>query len=49
MREILAGSASLDHAKIESLLELLEQALDQSDLQPLYRQLRAEAKSRKRR
>jgi hypothetical protein len=48
VREILGGHRALDHAKIEELLELLEEALDQSDLQPLYKQLRGEAKLRQR-
>jgi hypothetical protein len=33
----------LDHERIDELLALLEQALGQSDLIPLYRRLRDEA------
>lgn len=47
IREILAGSPDLDHAKLEGMIKLLETALDQSDLRPLYRQLRAEATSKR--
>ncbi|HEY6174931.1 MAG TPA: hypothetical protein VIX73_10820 [Kofleriaceae bacterium] len=44
IRELVASrGASLDHARIVELLGLLQQALDQSDLVPLYRQLRNEA------
>ena len=44
VRELIASRASsLDHRRIEELLTLLEQALDQSDLVPLYRRLRDEA------
>jgi hypothetical protein len=44
VRELVASrGSSLDHRRIEQLLALLEQALDQSDLVPLYRRLRDEA------
>jgi hypothetical protein len=44
VRELVASrGASLDHERIDELLALLEQALGQSDLIPLYRQLRDEA------
>lgn len=44
VRELVASrGASLDHDRIDELLALLEQALGQSDLIPLYRQLRDEA------
>jgi len=36
----LAAMRELDHAKIDALLELLEEALDQADLRPLYARLR---------
>lgn len=49
VREIVAGTRSIDHAKIESLLDALEDALDQSDLRPLYTQLRADATPRRKR
>jgi hypothetical protein len=41
IRELLAIQ-SLDHAHIDRLLKLLEQALDQRDLRELYRKLRNE-------
>jgi hypothetical protein len=41
VRELLA-MRSLDHARIEEVLRLLEEALDQSDLRRLYRRLRDE-------
>lgn len=34
--------AGIDHARVDATLELLEQALDQSDLRPAYARLRAE-------
>lgn len=44
VRQLVASrGSSLDHRRIEQLLALLEQALDQSDLLPLYRRLRDEA------
>jgi hypothetical protein len=44
VRELVASrGASLDHERVGELLELLEQALGQSDLVPLYRRLRGEA------
>lgn len=44
VRELVASrGSSLDHRRIEQLLALLEQALEQSDLVPLYRRLRDEA------
>jgi hypothetical protein len=44
VRELVASrGASLDHARIGELLALLEQALGQSDLVPLYQRLRDEA------
>jgi hypothetical protein len=46
VREIVAGRPSIDHSKVEDLLDLLEAALDQSDLRPLYAQLRVEAAGR---
>lgn len=47
VRELLAGRPALDHTKIDVLLGLVEKALDQSDLRPLYRQLRAEATNKR--
>ena len=41
VRELLA-MRSLDHAHIDELLRLLEEALDQRDLRRLYRRLRDE-------
>jgi hypothetical protein len=47
VRELVASrGASLDHERIGELLALLEEALGQSDLVPLYRQLRNEAARR---
>lgn len=44
VRELIASrGASLDHRRIGKLLVLLEQALGQSDLVPLYQRLRDEA------
>jgi hypothetical protein len=44
VRELIASRGSaLDHERVGELLELLEQALDQRDLVPLYRRLRDEA------
>ncbi|HEY0481818.1 MAG TPA: nucleotidyl transferase AbiEii/AbiGii toxin family protein [Kofleriaceae bacterium] len=44
VRELLASrGSSLHHDQIGELLALLEQALDQSDLTPLYQRLRDEA------
>jgi len=44
VRELVASrGSSLDHHRIGELLALLEQALGQSDLVPLYRRLRDEA------
>jgi hypothetical protein len=44
VRELVASrNASLDHERINALLALLEQALGQSDLLPLYQQLRHNA------
>lgn len=44
VRELIASrGSSLDHERIGELLALLERALDQSDLVPLYRRLRDEA------
>ena len=44
VRELVASRGStLDHERINELLALLEQALGQSDLLPLYQQLRDEA------
>ncbi len=44
VRELVASrGGSLDHERINELLALLEQALGQSDLIPLYQQLRDEA------
>jgi hypothetical protein len=40
VRELIA-IREVDHARVEGLLELLEDALDQSDLRPVYRRLRA--------
>ena len=39
IRELIA-IREVDHAKVEALLAVLEDALDQSDLRPLYRSLR---------
>lgn len=36
--------AELDHGRVEETLALLEEALDQSDLRPVYDRLRAEAR-----
>jgi len=47
VRELVASRSSVDHAKVESLLELLEEALGVSDLRPLYSTLRTEAKRRR--
>ncbi|MEO6772531.1 MAG: DUF6036 family nucleotidyltransferase [Kofleriaceae bacterium] len=41
VRELIA-IRDVDHAKVEELLSILEAALDQSDLRPLYRRLRAQ-------
>jgi hypothetical protein len=41
--------AELDHGQVDDTLRALEQALDQSDLRPLYARLRAETVSPKRR
>jgi hypothetical protein len=44
VRELVASrGSSLDHERIVELLALLEQALGQSDLVPLYRRLRDDA------
>jgi hypothetical protein len=44
VREIVASrGSSLDHERINELLAMLEQALGQGDLIPLYQQLRHEA------
>jgi hypothetical protein len=44
VRELIASrGSSLDHERIVELLALLEQALDQRDLLPLYQRLRDEA------
>jgi hypothetical protein len=44
VRELVASRRSaLDHGRIIELLTVLEQALDQSDLIPLYQRLRADA------
>jgi hypothetical protein len=40
VRELIARR-SVDHARIEALLELIEDALGQSDLRPAYRKLRS--------
>ena len=43
VRELVARKGRvLDHQKVEELLALLEEALGQSDLLPLYRRLRSE-------
>jgi hypothetical protein len=49
VRELVAIHSSIDDGKIESMLALLENALDVSDLSPLYKQLRAEATSGRKR
>jgi hypothetical protein len=44
VRELIGSrGTSLDHARIRKLLTLLERALGQSDLVPLYQRLRDEA------
>ena len=40
VRELIA-IRDVDHGRVERLLAIVERALDQSDLQPLYRRLRA--------
>jgi hypothetical protein len=37
--------ATIDHAKVTALLDLIEEALDQRDLRPLYARLQREARS----
>jgi hypothetical protein len=45
IRELVASAGDrVDHARIDALLALLEDALDQRDLRPLYRRLRAESR-----
>jgi hypothetical protein len=46
VRELLAGRRPVRHDQVEGLLASLEEALDQSDLTPLYARLRAEARPR---
>lgn len=42
VRELVARRDDLDHAKVERLLELLEDALERSDLRSLYASLRTD-------
>jgi hypothetical protein len=47
VRELLASHPELDHSKVESLLEDLQQPLGADDLLPLYKQLRVDSTRRR--
>lgn len=47
IRELLARRPALDHDQVERLLSQLETALGQSDLVPLYRELRSQVTARR--
>lgn len=47
VRELLARHPKLDHHRVEAMLSQLESALGQSDLVPLYRELRSQVRAKR--